>query len=281
MIDDSLALRLDDAWPEGEIWFPSLDVRPWGPRLRFCAPTSEMEAFYKETSSQWRPFLLSGSGDFHHLSALYLRKITEPFVLISFDNHPDWDIRPPRWCAGSWISRALENPLLQSVHVWGPGSFECWGLWPLFANNREIRRGRLHAYPWVDHRPAGKRAHRGAITRKNWRERFEKFAAQIGEHPIYVTIDFDSLRYEDAVTNWEPGRFTTDDIVWAVRTLRGQCRFAGGDICGAWSTERYARWTQRFCGTVDHPRLERPDTALASARNLQTLRALWPALTGK
>ena len=74
-----------------------------------------------------RAFLAYGSGDFHHLSALLVRRIPTPLTLVSFDNHPDWDIRPPRWCCGSWINRALDWCAREEAAVWGCGNFECWG----------------------------------------------------------------------------------------------------------------------------------------------------------
>ena len=43
---------------------------------------------------------------------------------------------------------------------------------------------------------------------RNWRD------------AVYVTIDLDCLRAEDAVTNWESGRFSLDDLAWGSRELR-------------------------------------------------------------
>src|SRR5437867_937808 len=80
-----------------------LDATEWGPRLRYCAPTILVEEFYEQVKPQLGAFTLYGSGDFHHLTALWLRQLSEPFTLVSFDNHPDWDLRPPRWCCGTWL----------------------------------------------------------------------------------------------------------------------------------------------------------------------------------
>ena len=102
-------LNLDDAWSDLPRDLPVLDARDWGPRLRFSVPSRLMEEFFGEYESQLAPFLVYGSGDFHHLSALWIRRLTEPFVLVSFDNHPDWDVRPPRWGCGGWINRASSS----------------------------------------------------------------------------------------------------------------------------------------------------------------------------
>jgi arginase family enzyme len=238
-----------------------------------------MEAFYETYRATVAPFIVYGSGDFHHLSALWLRRLSEPVVLVSFDNHPDWDIRPPRWCCGSWVNRALELPMVQRVSVWGCGNFECW--WPgqAFGNRRAERSGRLEVHPWADDRPPTDRTRRGAIDSKNWRERFAAFVKDIATPSVYVTIDMDCLRPQDAVTNWENGRFAVTDVIWALQMLRGQSRIVGGDICGAYSQPRYARWRQKFISEMDHPNLPKPDPADAGRTNQGSLVALLPVLT--
>ena len=44
----------------------------------------------------------------------------------------------------------------------------------------------------------------------NWRERFQRFAGELAGAAVYVTVDLDCLRAEEAVTNWESGLFTAD-----------------------------------------------------------------------
>jgi arginase family enzyme len=200
-------------------------------------------------------------------------------VVVSFDNHPDWDVRPPKWCCGSWVNRALELPHVRQVSVWGCGNFECW--WPaqIFGNRRAERSGRLEVHPWADDRGETERKRRGAILKENWRARFEQFAENLGSVAIYVTIDLDCLRAEEAVTSWESGRFAVADLVWGLEKLRQRNRIAGGDICGAWSRPRYARWKQKFASEMDHPKLSRPNRIEADRINAAALTALWPVLT--
>ncbi|MEY2531000.1 MAG: hypothetical protein QOI96_1085, partial [Verrucomicrobiota bacterium] len=102
-------LNLDAPWFDPPN-LPVLDARGWGPELRFSAPAPAVEKFFREYGSQVGSFVLYGSGDFHYLTALWLRSLRQPVVVVSFDNHPDWDIRPPKWGAGGWVNRALELP---------------------------------------------------------------------------------------------------------------------------------------------------------------------------
>ncbi len=287
----SLHVDLDGAWsPEQTHGLPTLDLRPWGPRLRFCAPTREIEEFFVTAASgipRVTRFLLFGSGDFHHLSALWLRRLAgaEPaLTLVSFDNHPDWDIRPPTWCCGSWVNRALELPNVRRASVWGLGNFETWGWHRLTGNRRDVRRGRLEVHAWADDRSPADQAQAHAIRQDDWRERFERFADTLKGKRLYVTIDLDCLREGAAATDWENGRFTLDDVRWALATLRARGgNVVAGDLCGARSAPRvYDRWTQRFASESDHPKTLPPpaDPAEAARVNAAAFRALWPALTG-
>ena len=279
--DRALHLNLDDAWPNDSLGLSLADARSWGPPLRFSAPTRLIEQFYREQGRDLAtPFLLYGSGDFHHVTALRLRSVAEPIVLVAFDNHPDWAVGPVKWACGGWVNRALELPNVRCASVWGCGNFECW--WPhqIFGNRRAERAGILQVYPWADDRPLKDRQRKGAILRENWREYFEEFAKGLAGQNSYVTIDFDCLRIEQAVTNWESGRLTVADLEWALGKLHEFSRIIGGDICGAYSPPHYARWKQRFAAEFDRPKLAPPDLEKAHATNLAALEKLWPLLTG-
>src|SRR5436190_12498071 len=272
-----LHLNLDNAWPAGALPFETVDAISWGSQLRFSAPSRLIEEFYRQTQKD--AFVLFGSGDFHHLTALWIRRLVQPFVLISFDNHPDWDVRPPHWGCGGWVNRALELPSVKKIIVWGCGNFECW--WParLFGNRRAEREGKLEVHPWADDRPPSDQNRRGAILRENWRERFAEFVETLGGLNLYITIDLDCLRAEEAVTNWENGRFTLEDVVWALTQLRGSdAQIVGGDLCGAFSPPVYARRKQRFAAKLDHPKLPVVDLERARKVNLNAFETLWPIL---
>ncbi|PYJ15837.1 MAG: hypothetical protein DME96_11980, partial [Verrucomicrobia bacterium] len=190
----ALHLNLDDAWQTDAMRLAVVDARNWGPQLRFSAPPRLVTEFYGEHETHLAsPFMLYGSGDFHYLTALRLRRVAEPIIVVSFDNHPDWDVRPPKWGCGGWVNRALELPQVRRVSVWGCGNFECW--WPhqIFGNRRAERAGILEVHPWADDRAVKDRQRRGAILRDNWREHFDQFLETAGGKNVYVTIDLDCL----------------------------------------------------------------------------------------
>jgi len=281
LVSRALHLNLDDAWQNEPLGLPVIDARAWGPQLRFSAPPRLVAEFYRDYEAVLAsPFLLYGSGDFHYLTALRLRRIAEPIVLVSLDNHPDWDVRPPKWGCGGWVNRALELSNVSRVSVWGCGNFECW--WPhqIFGNRRAERAGVLDVHPWADDHPAKDRERRGAILRDNWREHFEQLFETIGGKSVYVTIDLDCLNVTGAVTNWEAGRFTIADLEWAIGKLRESSKIIGGDICGAYSPPNYARFKQRFAAEFDHPKIELPAVVRIHGINLTALDRLWPLLAG-
>jgi arginase family enzyme len=279
LVGRALHLNLDDAWRDEPLGLPLVDARAWGPRLRFSAPRRLVAEFYREHETNLAsPFLLYGSGDFHHLTALRLRCIAAPIVLVSFDNHPDWDVRPPKWGCGGWINRALELPQVRRVSVWGCGNFECW--WPhqIFGNRRAERAGILEVHPWADDRPPKDRQRRGAILRDNWREHYERFLKTVSGDNVYVTIDLDCLCADEAVTNWEAGRFKIADLEWALGKLRESSQVVGSDICGAYSPPSYARFKQRLAAEFDHPKLQLPAAEKIRKINSVALEKLWPLL---
>lgn len=280
-----LFLDLDGAWQvmpnTGEAdSFRQANFVAWGPRLRYHGTKSEVNSFYQEIESQLTPFVLYGSGDFHYLAGVLLRRIAQPVTVVSFDNHPDWDIRPPYWACGGWVNRALEIPNVRRVAVWGCGNFELAFPSRLFANRKALRSGTLQVHAWAERQKPAVQRRFDCMTRENWRQRFEEFAQSLAGTKVYVTVDLDCLRAEEAITNWENGLFTAEDVAWALRKLRDKSDVIAGDLCGAYSPPSYDRWFQRLAGNWDHPKLPPIDLAEARRMNGIALSTIWPALTG-
>ncbi len=271
-------LDLDGAWSY-RILDHHLDLRDWGPRLRYSATPALLDSFYETVQADLPAFTLYGSGDFHHLSALWLRNLSAPVSLVSFDNHPDWDVRPPDWGCGGWINRALELPHLTRASVWGCGNFEL--NWPhrLFGNRDALASGRLEVFPWSERIGRSARRRWPSLTCDDWRPAFSRFARSLAGQRVYVTVDLDCLRAGEAVTNWENGLFTAGDVAWALDELHSSAEVVGGDLCGAWSIPRHARFKQWLSSRLDHPRLRPVDATHAARTNERALRLIWRALT--
>ena len=278
-------LNLDDAWPVSplpgaEPVFDVLDLREWGPKLRYHGTRAEVDAFYAAVRDRLTPFVLYGSGDFHYLAGVLLRHIESPVTVVSFDNHPDWDIRPPHWACGGWANRALEMPSVRRVSVWGCGNFEFDFPSRLFANHKALRSGKLEVHAWAERQKPAVQRRFNCMTRESWRERFEAFADSVAGQNVYVTVDLDCLRAEEAITNWENGLFTAADIAWALGRLYEKSHLIAGDLCGPYSPPIYARRFQKFAGNWDHPKLPASDPSASRHVNLAALATVWPALIG-
>jgi hypothetical protein len=275
--------RTDDAWdfvPEDRgIRLDVVDVREEAKALRFISTPAKIGAFAGKYGAQFRPFTLLGSGDFHHLTAIWTRQFDRPFNILSFDNHPDWDVRPPIWSAGAWINRALQNPRVETIAVWGCGNFECSFPSRLLGNRRAAKTHRLLVYPWRQKRTRYP-AYLNPLRIGNWRAMFNDWLDHYHDRPVYVTIDLDCLVAGEAVTNWENGRFTCADLIWALGKLRRRVEVIGGDLCGGWSRPLYATRFQRLASWFDHPPQHPPGRQDLLSSNLPTLEKLWPALVG-
>ena len=273
-------LNLDDAWGDVGLGMAGIDVRDWGARLRYHGKRAEVDEFYRQVGPRLGSFVLYGSGDYHYLSGILLRRARAPVTVISFDNHPDWDIRPPYWSCGGWVNRALELAHVRSVSVWGCGSFELRFPSRLFASRAALKSGKVQVHAWAERQSASVRRRFDCMTRQNWRDRFGQFSSSLSGHDVYVTIDLDCLCAEEAITNWESGLFTADDIAWALWELRGRANVIAGDLCGAYSMPQYDRTFQRFAAWWDHPKAAAVDLERARRVNSRTLQKIWPALLG-
>jgi arginase family enzyme len=281
MADDAreVFFKVDDAWPAGVGGVETIDVREEAKALRFITTPKKIEAFAKKYADKFRPFTLFGSGDFHHLSAVWTRQFTQSsFLLLSFDNHPDWVTSGPKWSCGAWINRALENPRVRGASVWGCGSDDCDASERGRGNRAATEGGKLAVHPW---RKAKVEYPHWllATTPETWRAEFADWAGRHAGEKLYVTIDLDCLAKTDAVTNWEAGQFTADDLVWALGMLHEKMTIIGGDLCGAWSPPAFAGAFQRFASWWDHPKAK-IDVSKRAAVNEAALAKLWPALVG-
>ena len=276
-------LDLDGAWPAEALAIPTLDVRLWGPRLRIsltkmmCAPSrgncpANQFGFFCMVRATFITFL-----PLWHSAADTMNR---PIRVVCFDNHPDWDIRPPRWACGAWVNRALESVAVERVSVWGCGNFEMNLPHRWFRNRAAMRQGRLEIFPWMERQSPGAARRFPGISRADWQARFEKFAEGQSGAAVYVTVDMDCLREEDAATDWEPGLFSAQEVAWAIDRLRQHTTAIFGDVCGASSRPVYARPFQRFAGWWDHPSAKAGDPEQIRAKNVRSIRTIWPALTG-
>jgi Arginase family len=198
-----------------------------------------------------------GSGDFHHVTALLLSQALEnrsrPVTVIHIDNHPDWVHFDNGMHCGSWVNKALEQPLVQKVITLGVCSHDLKSPERKGANLVPLAKGRLELYPY-EHPPSKVRAHYGsgpsysqiggALHWKSIAELGEdnfidRLLGRIETEAVYLTVDKDALAYADAVTNWDQGRMRLPYVLWLLSEIGKRHRVIGADVTGDYSTPRY------------------------------------------
>lgn len=166
-------------------------------------------------SRKHRSVTLIGNGNYHYVTYVLLSEIRQPFSLILFDHHtdllPNSDI--PLISCGSWVSVAIETlPMLNRVVIIGAHSaIECpnTGVTEKVTviSEKEVRR--LTSVEIV-------RAIRFVLP----------------EQPIYISVDKDVLDRGNAVTNWDQGSMTLQQLLDVIRELKRSHPIIGVDVCG-------------------------------------------------
>ena len=246
-----------------------IDLGTWGPHLRMACSFKRfrqlervLERLLRRVDGPSLTFL--GSGDFHHVSLALLRRITEPFVLLMFDNHPDWMRGIPFLHCGTWVRHALDLPNLQQVlHIGGNTDFDNW--WRLLAPSREIRAGKIVVAP-------GARAFRGGFwndvphqaLRRPGQDRLteadldlwtSRLAPHLAGRAVYVTFDKDVLVEADAVINWDSGVLRIGEVLEMMARLfeQSRARLVGMDVLGDWSPVKVEGLLRKTLHMTEHP----------------------------
>ena len=214
-----------------------------------------------------------GSGDFHHVSEILSSQINEPFCLMVFDFHPDWDILPPRFGCGSWVSQALRNKNIAKCILMGMGSEDLSGFALQTGNLGSLAANRLEIYPFR-HKPS--RVYFRSVAENNsilvkkgffsskiiWHELENKDVSELTlglikrlpVRKVYISIDKDCLKSDFALTNWEEGFLSLDKLLTMLRLIRDNLDIIGLDVTGDYSTAAISSRLKAMLSRLDHPR---------------------------
>ena len=198
-----------------------IDARILGPTLRLWSRPAALDRLrdilrlhpYSATDPD---IVFSGSGDFHHVACLLIERAVEAgaaaTTVLHFDNHPDWVKFGNGMHCGSWAARAARLPNVQRLISIGICSSDIDGSRTREADLSVVEDGRVELYPYAmaDGGEALELCGRRWPTIETIGETaFPDFIVGRIETPnVYITIDKDVLRHEDAVTNWDQGRTT-------------------------------------------------------------------------
>jgi hypothetical protein len=229
-----------------------LAARDLGPALRLWSRTATLCELKRRISACLpsrgeAEVVFAGSGDFHHVTPLLLERAVAaaggPVTLVHFDNHPDWvRFAEGRHC-GSWVGRAARLEGVARVITVGVTSPDIGKARAREGDLALIAEDRLDLFAW--NAPDG--GEEVVLEGRAWptiaalgEDAFlDRLEAAIPTAGVYVTIDKDVLRAEDAVTNWDQGLASVDFVLAAVRRIGESRRIVGADVVGDWSRPVY------------------------------------------
>ncbi len=196
-----------------------------------------------------------GSGDFHHVSALLIRRASNRSRcrVVVFDNHPDNMRFPFGIHCGSWVSHVARLPNVSHVTVIGITSPDIsapriWEnrLWPLWS-------GRVSYWclsmsvSWTKYLGLGS-SYRVFHTAEEMINAFEMMTRRSPE-PTYLSIDKDVLHPDVVRTNWDQGILSETHLTAAVRALGSS--LIGVDVTGEVSAHAYSTAWKRWLSARD------------------------------
>ena len=157
----------------------------------------------KERSSLTSIHLLD-SGNYHHLSRVYLDLIKEPYNLVVYDNHTDMQFSAfgNILSCGSWIADAYESLYyLKKIIVIG-------------ANSKYIEACEFN---------------------KDERVIFADSINEVSlgnDLPIYISVDKDVISENEFISDWDQGSMSLAVLKKEMEFLIDRFRVIGTDICG-------------------------------------------------
>lgn len=270
----------------------TLDCRSLGPALRLWsrAPALDQlrDAVREAFLADHGPLVtFSGSGDFHHITPILLERALaatncEPVTLVHFDNHPDWVRFAGGLHCGSWVGKAARLPGVAKVLTVGVCSDDIDAPQRKGADLKLLNERRVELYPYRVSKGRTSFSFDGqdwpSIEAMGEADFVEFLVSRIGTKDIYITIDKDVLRPEDAATNWDQGRTSLAFLMAMLTRIGADHRLIGADVVGDWSPADYgglgmASLLKRGEALLDQP-WRRPSAgarAAAGAVNLAML----------
>ena len=251
-----------------------IDLTELGPRVRYWIDPGQRALIERRIDfSDKNSVTFMGSGDFHHISEILISRFDEPISLIDFDFHPDWDMSALRVNCGTWINEVLKRKNILKAALIGVSSNDISNLNIQTANLSSLKDSRVEIYPY-EHSPttvffrkvpanASIRTEKNVFSSKIcWIELKNKELSvflkdllnRMPTKKVYITIDKDCLKNEHALTNWEEGKFSLEELLSMLKAINENKDIAGLDIVGDYSKVAIKSMVKRASSYLDHPR---------------------------
>ena len=195
-----------------------VDLYAFHSSARFWLTQRTMEQMNTAMGPHTKPALtFLGSRDFHHLTALQLKRYIHPITLVVFDDYIDWEFTYPRIAARGWLNAVLGQVNVVQVIICGIYSQSVLGPWLSASKNRLLKKGRVKVFD-VGHMP-----------------KENEWPGLIPSDDVYISLDKSCLKADEHVGNGIGGQCALEDVLKAISTLREKKNILGVDVCGDFS----------------------------------------------
>ena len=191
------------------------------------------------------------SGNYHYMSLLFLERIKEPFDLIVFDNHTDYQESAfgGLTSCGGWIREA--NDIFSNLNkIYMIGTDPGLAASERFSDKVELVNWKTDAKTDTDTETktedkteANKEDKIECKTEGKIEVKIEGKTEAIVDNkndkrvPVYISIDKDVLSEECYKANWSQGTMTVNELISSVTNIMDRCDVIGIDICGGTGDE--------------------------------------------
>lgn len=191
----------------------------------YCTEEAEEELQKKIAAYPLRGIHFIDSGNYHYMTALFTRRIGEPYNLLFFDNHNDMKptLIPELISCGAWAKQVLEeDKKLEKLLLIGPSKET---IEEIEIDNRE----KLLCVSWEELEAAESAAESEGGLHKLLQNIWKQVDTRL---PLYLSIDKDVLSEEYARTNWDQGNMSLPLLKEILEDCCQRSRILGVDICG-------------------------------------------------
>lgn len=278
-----------------------IDLTPLGPEARFwMGSKTEKQVENKIAGSGKNAVTFLGSGDFHHISKILIGQFEEPLSVIVFDHHPDWCVLPARLNCGSWVNKVTSQKNVLKTVLVGNASDDLSDFEIQTGDLDALKNDRVEIYPYehiptkvffkriplnhsvkVEKRIFGSQLYWTELKGKDLAVFFRGLLDRLPTRKVYVSIDKDCLKSDFAVTNWEEGKLSLDELLLMLNLIKENMEIIGADIAGDYSPIALSGIVKKCVSYFDHPKKLKahtlPGSLVASineATNLKILQVL-------
>jgi arginase family enzyme len=218
-----------EQWIEENNDFTYIDCSDISGTDMYCTEEAEGEIYRRVSGYPQGGIHFTDSGNYHYVTAVFVKKIQKPYNLIFFDNHNDMQptMIPELLSCGAWAKRLIESDdNLRHIFLIGPetGTINDIG-------NDMKNRERLVCISIEEIESCGDELP-DLIKLIN-----KKLTAADMSLPLYISVDKDVLSEEYARTNWNQGRMSLNTLKLLLGSILDVSRankgyVSGVDICG-------------------------------------------------